>query len=259
MCPRHAALPVRQRRSWGSELAFERTPDSMMQGPCAPAGTWYWELCRDTRLAWSQVQCTALLGQAWVIDRYRSALFTVQNQLNGFFLSQHPVHISCSCTHWHMWVNLGDDYIWLEKNTFWNVICQYISPDMWSCSSRYKTTHTVRHHLGSSTMSWKAKKTLNKHIFPRNSVILVNMKCHLSVILYYFCTMYHIVPFWAFSVWSKHATCCELIQVWCEICGRTCVGNNTIWLNIACWTDDLNKSYMELTNWNSVDSLIQNV
>lgn len=42
------------------------------------------------------------------------------------------------------------------------------------------------------------------------------------------------------------ATCCECIQVWCEICGRAYVGYNTIWLYVACWTDNLNKV---ICNW----------
>lgn len=58
---------------------------------------------------------------------------------------------------------------------------------------------------------------------------------------------------------ANYTTCCEFIQVWCEICGWACVCYNTIWLYIACWTDNLNKVYTLLTNWNGVDSLIHNV
>lgn len=59
----HAALPEHQ------------TLESMMQGPCALAGTCYWELFRNTWLAWRQVQCIAAPGQAGVPDGHPISFF----------------------------------------------------------------------------------------------------------------------------------------------------------------------------------------
>lgn len=67
---------------WGEKIALahaglpeHQTLESMMQGPCALAGTCYWELFRNTWLAWRQVQCIAAPGQARVPDGHPISFF----------------------------------------------------------------------------------------------------------------------------------------------------------------------------------------
>lgn len=112
MCPRHAALPVRQNRSREERggLSGDSGPDSMMQGPCAPAGTWYWELYRDTGLARSQVQSTQ---HYWVRPELLTAtpsafksLFTksaeqASSQANTLFTFH--AALARECYHTHTW------------------------------------------------------------------------------------------------------------------------------------------------------------
>lgn len=114
---KHMQLFLCAREDFGEARQPTRgTLDSMMQGPCAPAGTWYWELCRNTWLAWSQVQCIAELGQAW-------GSWQTPNQIvNLYLLSKiywkgcvHPVHLPYCCTHLHVYVGLWVwDHIWFK-------------------------------------------------------------------------------------------------------------------------------------------------
>lgn len=83
-------LSCPQRRSWRSEPASQGTPVTMMQEPCALAGTWYQEYAETQ--GWTEAMCIA--QHYWVRPESRTdipsafrCVSTLQNQLD-MFLSQ---------------------------------------------------------------------------------------------------------------------------------------------------------------------------
>ena len=159
-----------------NELAFQGT-DSVMQGPCAPAGTWYRELCRDTGLAWGQVQCTALL--VWVTDRYPISseifIYCAKCAERASFPANTLFTFSCSCTHMNIWVDLG----WVWFKLLHKTHTQYISPDRWSWFKEM-TKHNTTH---SETTPRILHNVLKKQMSLRNAFILVDITCSLCASL----------------------------------------------------------------------------
>lgn len=131
--PRMLLLRCSRKYFWGTRQPIGSSFYSIVQGPCAPAGTWYWKLCRNTWLAWSQVHCKAVLSQTWVLDGHQSAiksLFIFQDLLKGLSPPQPPCSFeiwlhTVACDHWFGIMRFK---LHVTKN------CkqyQCISPDKW--------------------------------------------------------------------------------------------------------------------------------
>lgn len=134
-------------------LAFQGN-DSMMQGPCAPAGTWCRELFRDTGLAWGHVQCTALL--VWLTDRYpmSSEIFIYRANCaeRASFPANTLLTFPCSCTNIYIRVDLGWDWFKILHKT--HHVNTYLLTGGADLKRRLNTTqHTLTHHLESFTVS----------------------------------------------------------------------------------------------------------
>lgn len=107
---RHAAPCVPQKRSWRSKPFSPGTSDTVMQEPCALAGTWCWEYAETQ--GWTEAMCRA--QHYWVRPELRtdtpSAFRSVcKISWTYFFPCQNTFHFAYSCSH------LTCEKIWWER------------------------------------------------------------------------------------------------------------------------------------------------
>lgn len=96
---------VPQKRSWRSELVSQGTPVTVMQEPCALAGTWYREYAETQ--GWTEAMCRA--QHCWVrpesptdIPSAFRFVCTLQNQLDMFLSQQNTVYFVWSFPHYNV-------------------------------------------------------------------------------------------------------------------------------------------------------------